>query len=86
MKTTQPQQPQAQLLQPQRLLRRREVETLASLNRTALYAAIKRGDFPAPKRLPGSNAVRWIAADVERWIASLESSPSGEMATAGETA
>ncbi|SEJ87263.1 helix-turn-helix transcriptional regulator [Paraburkholderia diazotrophica] len=83
MKTT---QSQPQPLQPQRLLRRREVEALASLNRTALYAAIKRGDFPAPKRLPGSNAVRWIAADVEQWISNLESSPSDAMTAAGEPA
>ena len=51
-----------------RLLRREEVETLVSLSRSSIYAAMARGDFPRPLRV-GQRAVRWSEADIERWLA-----------------
>ena len=53
-----------------KLLRRPEVEGMTRLSRAAIYAKMKRGEFPAPVRL-GSNSVAWRLSDVEAWIESL---------------
>lgn len=50
-----------------RLLRREEVETLVGLSRSAIYAAMAKGNFPRPLRV-GQRAVRWSEADLERWL------------------
>ena len=52
-----------------RLLKRKEVETLVGLSRSAIYAAMARGNFPRPLRV-GQRAVRWSEADIESWLAS----------------
>ena len=50
------------------LLRRREVQQLTGLSRTALYRLIAEGDFPAQVKLTCS-AVAWSAIAVQGWIA-----------------
>ena len=50
------------------LLKRPEVETMTALSRSALYEAMARGDFPRPIRI-GPRGVRWIAAEIQEWIA-----------------
>ena len=52
-----------------RVLRRPEVEERTGKARSSLYAAIKKGEFPAPIRL-GVNSVGWLEEDVENWLAS----------------
>jgi prophage regulatory protein len=51
-----------------RLLRRRQVEGLVGLRRSAIYAAMAAGRFPKPINL-GPRAVAWLASEVEAWIA-----------------
>lgn len=51
----------------ERLLRRREVQTLTTLSKSTLYAKIKDGSFPRPLSL-GKQAVAWRASDIEAWI------------------
>lgn len=51
------------------LLRRRDVEAACSLSRSAIYAKLQRGDFPAPVRI-GPQGVRWRSTDIQAWIES----------------
>ena len=50
-----------------RLLRRAEVERLTGLSRSAIYQKMKKGEFPAPKKV-GPHAVRWLLSEIRRWI------------------
>lgn len=56
---------------PERLLRRHEVEGLIGLKRSKLYQMVREGVFPKPVRL-GSKAVAWRASEVAAWIAQRE--------------
>ena len=53
----------------QRILRRRDVESLTGLSRSTLYAMMANGEFPSPIRL-GRRAVGWQDKDLADWIAS----------------
>lgn len=53
-----------------RLLTRSEVEQRVGLGRTAIYRAMRAGEFPEPYRV-GRTAVRWSQREIEAWIASL---------------
>jgi prophage regulatory protein len=53
------------------ILRKPRVLAIIGLGNTSLYAAIKRGDFPAPVKL-GARAVGWRRSDIENWLASRE--------------
>ena len=57
-----------------RLLRRREVERITRLSRSAIYRQMQAGDFPRPVRV-GPSAVRWKESDITSW---LESRPVEE--------
>ena len=50
------------------LLRRPDVERLTGLSRSAIYAAMSRGEFPRPVRI-GRRAVGWPQSFVDAWIA-----------------
>jgi prophage regulatory protein len=56
---------------PARMLRRREVEQMIGLKRTAIYEMMTQGTFPRPVRI-GARAIAWKLADIEAWIASRE--------------
>lgn len=56
---------------PERLLRRHEVEGLIGLKRSKLYQMIREGLFPAPVKLT-DRAVAWRASEVSAWIKSRE--------------
>lgn len=45
---------------------------ITSLSRSAIYAKIKEGTFPAGIRL-GERAVGWRESDIEAWLASRPS-------------
>ena len=45
----------------------RAVLERVGIGKTAVYAAIKNGEFPAPIKL-SARAVGWREADVEQWI------------------
>jgi prophage regulatory protein len=53
----------------QRILRRRDVETLTGLSRSTLYAMMADGNFPSPIKL-GKRAVGWQDTDLTEWIRS----------------
>jgi prophage regulatory protein len=42
------------------------------MKRTTLYLAIRRGDFPAPRKI-SRRAVAWRRADVEKWMSARPS-------------
>jgi prophage regulatory protein len=50
-----------------RIMRRPEVEKTVGLSRSAIYAAMDRGDFPRPIHI-GRRAVGWKSVDVEGWL------------------
>ena len=52
----------------ERLLRLPDVEALTGLKKTAIYAGIKAGTFPAPVSL-GEKAVGWVESEIDAWIA-----------------
>ncbi|MGB8298268.1 MAG: AlpA family transcriptional regulator [Polyangia bacterium] len=54
--------------QAARILRRRQVEALIGLRRSAIYAAVRAGTFPRPIHL-GPRSVGWLEHEVNGWIA-----------------
>ena len=59
------------------MLRLPTVKERVSLGRSSIYAAIKRGTFPAPVRL-SERAVAWVESDIDAWLASrIEASRKG---------
>ncbi len=52
-----------------RLLTRAEVEVRVGLSRSAIYRAMRAGEFPVPLRI-GSRAVRWPQSEINEFIAS----------------
>ena len=51
------------------LLRLPDVEGRTGLKKSAIYAGMKAGTFPACIKL-GSRAAAWPASDISNWIAS----------------
>lgn len=50
-----------------RIMRRPEVEQVIGLSRSAIYAAMDRGDFPRPIQI-GKRAVGWKSTDIDSWL------------------
>lgn len=51
-----------------RMMRRREVESITGLGRSAIYEKMAEGTFP--KNVPlGLRAVGWVSSEVESWVA-----------------
>ena len=51
------------------ILRRKQVEDVIGLKRSALYALISAGKFPKPILL-SSRAVGWLSHEVHDWVKS----------------
>jgi prophage regulatory protein len=49
------------------IIRLNQVKQICGLSRSSIYAAVKRGDFPAPISL-GARAIGWLSNEVENWI------------------
>lgn len=59
----------AQSEQHVRLIRLREVLAKTGLSRSACYAAIQAGTFPAPiPILPGGRSTAWPEHEVDAWL------------------
>lgn len=58
-------------MNPPKIMRRPEVEKTVGLSRSAIYAAMDRGEFPRPVRI-GRRAVGWKLPDIESWIEKRE--------------
>jgi len=50
-----------------RLIPFAQVEQIAGLKRTRIYAMIRAGTFPAPYK-PGGSGSRWSEAEVRAWL------------------
>ncbi|MBN2971180.1 AlpA family transcriptional regulator [Roseomonas aeriglobus] len=50
-----------------RILRRKEVEKVVGLSRSAIYAAMDKGRFPRPIQL-GPRAVGWRESAITDWM------------------
>lgn len=53
----------------QRIMRLPELQETVGLRRTAIYDAVKAGDFPKPVQL-SKRAVGWRVEEVEAWLRS----------------
>ena len=54
-----------------KLLRRPDVESLTGLSRSAIYALVAKGEFPAPVNIvPNGRSVAWLADEIEEWVES----------------
>jgi prophage regulatory protein len=49
------------------MLRLPSVEDRTGLERSAIYRAMDRGDFPRPVRV-GLRAVAWLESEVDAWL------------------
>lgn len=58
----------SQINQQNSFLRIEQVMERIQLGRSWIWAAVKRGAFPAPKRL-STRCTRWDSAAVDHWIA-----------------
>jgi prophage regulatory protein len=50
-----------------RLLTKREVRELTGVPYSSMYALIKRGEFPPPRRV-GARSSRWLESEIQAWI------------------
>lgn len=57
----------ANLPADERLMRCPEVVNRVGLSRSAIYARVKAGTFPAPVST-GGNSVAWVASEIDQWI------------------
>jgi len=55
---------------PERLLRLAEVESRTGLKKTAIYRAMKDGEFPKNVRLLGKKSVAWPESRISAFIES----------------
>jgi len=52
----------------ERLYRLQQVEQVVSLKKSKIYALIKANQFPRQRKIGGAS--RWIASEIDQWIAS----------------
>jgi len=55
-----------------RLLPIEEVMARCALGRTAIYARIKTGSFPAPAKVGSSS--RWLSTEIDQWVRAVMAS------------
>ena len=60
---------------PVSLLRMSQLRKVVGLSRASIYNLIKRGEFPAQRKL-SANCVAWRADEVSEWIATRVSEPT----------
>jgi len=51
------------------ILRLKDLQRRIPLSRSAIYAKISAGEFPAPIAL-GPRAIGWLSTDIHKWIES----------------
>lgn len=49
-----------------RFIKRPAVSAKTGLSKSSVYAAIKKGEFPAPVKI-GGRASAWVAEEIDRW-------------------
>lgn len=53
-------------MQPERIVRKRDLPEYCGLRRSQIAHLIKRGDFPRPIKL-GERSVGWLASELSAW-------------------
>jgi predicted DNA-binding transcriptional regulator AlpA len=53
----------------QGLMAAKEITKTANISRAYLYVMLKRGTFPQPILRQGPRYTRWLATDVQKWLA-----------------
>ena len=71
-KTEMPSPTASQANEVARLLPIEEVMARCALGRTAIYARIKNGSFPAPAKVGSSS--RWLSTEVNGWVRAVMAS------------
>ena len=56
-------------LPPEGFARQPQVVHVVGFGKTTLWELVKSGRFPAPIKIPGTNATAWRVDDVRQWIA-----------------
>lgn len=51
---------------PEQLLKLPAVKSMAGKSRSSIYAAIQKGEFPAPIKI-GPRAVAWTSSSIAEW-------------------
>jgi prophage regulatory protein len=54
-------------MQNERILRRKEVETVTGLGRSVIYEKMAEGTFPQQVPLHG-RSVGWVQSEVQKWV------------------
>jgi len=60
------------------ILRLQSVKQRCGLSRTAIYAAIQRGEFPPQVQL-SARSVGWFQSAIDTWIAARPTKANGNM-------
>lgn len=55
-----------------RILREPQVVKIAGISRASIWRRVKAGDFPAPFRLGGGNAIGWKSDEIDEWLEGLQ--------------
>lgn len=53
-----------------KILRRKDVESLTGMKRTAILDRVKKGEFPKPINLGNELTIGWLESEVHDWIRS----------------
>ena len=70
-------------IEVQKLVRRKSVEMMTGLSRSALYEKMAQGEFPKPIRL-GTRSVAWVLSEIECWISKRIDESRGEILEGSE--
>lgn len=54
-------------MQNERILRRKEVETVTGLGRSVIYEKMTEGTFPQQVPIHG-RAVGWVESEIQKWV------------------
>lgn len=66
-----------------KIIRRKELERAIGKGRSAIYDAIKHGQFPRPIKLGEGRAVGWLGSEIEAWLANRVSERDALLAGKG---
>lgn len=60
-------------------LRLPQVQRATGLSKSEIYRRISRGDFPAPRKYPGTMKTFWLSTEVRAWQARAIGDPMAGM-------
>jgi prophage regulatory protein len=66
------------MVDTQKLLRRKQVESQTGLSRTTIYENMTQGTFPRPIKI-GERSVAWLESEINDWINNRIKTTRGEL-------